>query len=148
MDSRERYKKISTGLGGKLNGFLNEALTDADRLPGKRELKARLEEEFGDTGLNLEKLAETFVDLARRGQDRGTRWGLRGVIQETVIKVVTKLEEDDRLVDVEEHSDEEIAAAVEKADDRYADRAGGELDRKYDQERDEAREILRKAGRL
>jgi hypothetical protein len=35
-----------------------------------------------------------------------------------------------------------------RATDKYSDRIGGELDRKRDQERAEARELLRKAGRL
>jgi hypothetical protein len=38
--------------------------------------------------------------------------------------------------------------AAMRATDKYSDRIGGELDRKRDQERAEARELLRKAGRL
>jgi hypothetical protein len=149
MDQHERHKKLNSELGAKLTNFLGNALVDASDLPGKSALRAMVEEEFGDVaGLDKDKLYDAFVGFAQRGQDRSKRFELRGIIYETVVNVVTKLEEADRLMPVEEASDEEIAAATAKAADPYADRIGGELQRKVDQERAEAREILRKAGQL
>jgi hypothetical protein len=146
MNPNDRYKKISTGLGGQLRTFFQDALRDADHLPGKRELRARIAEQFGETGLNADKLEAAFVEMARRAQNRGSRFNLRQNIDETVFKVVTKLEEEDRLVPVERNSDDEIAAAVDRATDRYADRIGGELDKARDKDATEARELLRRAG--
>ena len=144
MNEQERYAKLTKGTGAKLRNFLNDALRDARYLPGKKELRARIEEEFGDTGLNADKLAEAYVEFARRGQDRRARWGLRGHINETVIKVVTKLEEDDRLMDVPK---EEVIDAGKIAEDtHWADRIGGKLDQARAKEQAEARDLLRKAG--
>jgi hypothetical protein len=148
MHHRERSKKLNSPLGTKLTNFLGNALVDAGDLPSKSTLRAQIAEEFGDVeGISTEKLAEVFVDFAKRGQDRSKRFDLRGHIAEMVVNVVTKLEEADRLMPVpEEPTAEELAAAVEKASDPYADRVGGELARKNDAEIEAARTLVRKAG--
>jgi len=148
MNSRDRHRKLTGDLGTKLRTFFNDALVGARYLPGRRDLRARIEEEFaGYEGvLNLDKLEAAFVDFAKRGQNRGARWGLRGVIDETVVSLVTKIEEADRLIPVEEPTAEEIGAAIETAGDPYADRIGGDIDRQHDQEQAEALEVVRKAG--
>jgi hypothetical protein len=148
MNHHERSKKLNGELGTKLRNFLNDALVDAGDLPSKSALRAQIEEEFGDVeGINPEKLAEVFVDFARRGQDRSKRFDLRGHINETALNIVTKLEEADRLMPVqEEPSAEELEAATAKAADPYADRIGGEIDRAHDAEVEKARAIVRKAA--
>jgi hypothetical protein len=148
MSQQDRHKKLNGPLGSKIKEFLGSALVDAADLPGKTALRARIAEEFGDVeGIDQDKLYDAFLDYARRGQDKSKRWGLRGHIFEVTLNIVTKLEEADRLMPVETETDDEIAAAVEKGLDPYRDRIGGDLDRKRDQERAAAQELLRKAGR-
>jgi hypothetical protein len=146
MDSNTRTRALNSALGTKIKNFLGGALEDADHLPGKAALVAHIEEEFGEVeGIDKTKLFNVYCEMARRGQDPSKRWDLRGHIYDITARVVTKLEEADRLLPREEEEAVDAGEIVEQA--AYGDCIGGDLDRKRDQERAAAQEILRRAGR-
>lgn len=147
MNQSERSRLLRSPVGRKITDLLNDALDDARFLPGKAALRERIAEEFGDVeGVDQDKLYNLFCEMARRGQDRSKRFELRGSIFEIAIKVSGKLEADDRLVPIEEPSDDEVKAAVDKADDPYGNRIGGDLDKERDAERAEAQDLIRRAS--
>lgn len=124
MDQMERTRRLTSGLGQELRNFFNGALADASDLPTKSGLKALIAEKFGDVqGVNPDKLAEAFVEFARRGQDRGARFELRGHVDELVLTLTTRLEEADRLIDVEEDEPVDAASLADEVDG--ADFIGG-----------------------
>jgi hypothetical protein len=149
MNQHDRSKILRSKRGNALRDLAGSLIVDPDMLPTKSELRASIEELYpGDGHEKLRTvLYEKLTKVAEEAQNRKARFVLRGVVDELVIQVEEKLATDDRIVPAQEQpTDEEIAAATEKALDPYADEVGGELRRKADKERDEAREILRKAG--
>jgi hypothetical protein len=148
MDSNTRYRLISTGRGGELRALAQSMIADADRLPTKSELRAAIEEIYpGDEHAKFRAdLAGRLTKVAEEAQNKRNRFTLRGIVDELVIKVETKLADDERLIAPREEEVVDMDAAM-RATDKYSDRVGGELDRKRDQERAAAQELLRKAGR-
>lgn len=143
----DEYKKVSRGLGQEIRNLMGEALVDARYLMGRRELNERLMELLpaDDMAPVRGALATRFKQYAEKGQDRKARFELRGRINEFALHVVTEMEKGDAIVAAQEEEVVDLDAAV-RASDEYSDRIGGKLDRKRDQERAEAQEILRRAG--
>lgn len=145
MNQYDRRRALDSKLGRKLRDFLNDAVTDSRALPGKAALRARIEDEFGDVaGIDQDRLFNLFSEMARRAQEPGTRWDLRQTVTDVTARVVTKLDEADRLVEPDEEESIDVGAIADDID--YSDRIGGDLDRQADRERAEARELLRRAG--
>jgi hypothetical protein len=146
MNHDKRMRILNSERGAALRGLANEMIADADLLPTKTALKAALEEIYPDEGHAKlrEDLYGRLTKVAAEAQNRQARFPLRGIVDELVIQVETKLTDDDRLVPIEE--EEEIDAAALADHVHYGDRVGGELDRAADKERAAELESRRRAG--
>jgi hypothetical protein len=117
--SRAHYARIRSKEGKALRDFFNQALTDADRLPGRKALQQMAEELGQEIGASPKGLAEQFVKYAQQAQrvdgHAGSRFRLRGQIDQLAGALVQKLADEDRIIPVEENTDADIEAAVEQA---------------------------------
>jgi hypothetical protein len=146
MPHQDRMRILTSERGSALRQLANAMITDADAVPPASEVKAALEEIFPDDShakLRAD-LTGRLKKVAEAAQDREARFALRGICDELVIKVETKLVEDDRFIPVPE--EEEIDAFALADDVHYGSKIGGELDRKRDKERAAELESRRRAG--
>lgn len=140
-------QKILSGSGRELRQLANSMLADPDHLPGKTELRkqvAAVLEALNAPESADQRLYDTLVKYAERAKDRRARFTLRQEVDELVIAMVTKLEDDDRLVAVEDEEPIDVASIAD--DVSYSDRVAPDLDRADDQARREAAELRRKLG--
>ena len=102
MNAEERYKALTTGLGGRLRELAHRMLADADLLPGRKELKAIIAElvpdDHDDMSPVRDAIEKRLIELAHKGQDKSERFELRGVSDEWALELAGKLEARDRVV--------------------------------------------------
>ncbi len=117
-----RMKRINSTTGKRLSGFFAQAITDADRLPGRTALKAQIAELASDIpGLDQGKVYDAFVRMAKRSQ-RGSgvsRFQVRGELYELTNVLVERIQAADRLLDPEDDSVDSAAIADAVEDDGY-----------------------------
>lgn len=136
----DRQRRINSDIGVKIRAFFDDALKDADQLPGRAALKARIAEDFGDVpGINADKLGETFVAFARRAQRSeegglGHRFDLKGQIVELTDQLVGKLEAADRIIEVEDDEPVDMTAVADAATDSFGKSEMKAMTRLFDEE--------------
>lgn len=150
MNSRERYRIISTGRGRELRNLAQGMTNHPDDFPTKSGLREALAELYpGDEHAKLrESLFGKLTELAQaRAQGGYDLLELRGIADELVLKVETRLAEEERLVS---SADDELdaKATAQAVLDAHEDATtiNGPNVRRAREERAEALELVRKAG--
>ena len=113
----EKYRMLSTGRGAQLRQIVQSATNDPRGLPTRSELKAALAEVYpGDANAKLrEDLFEKAIKIAEARAAGADVMELRGLADELVVLVETKLADDDRIIPAggqEEADANAIEAAV------------------------------------
>jgi hypothetical protein len=143
--NRDQYRLVANH---PLRAVLQSVTVDARGLPGKAALREQIAEAIPDEGEGFDKLRAALftkaLQFAEEAQDPRRRFELRGKADRLVLEVAEGLRDADRLVPAREEEPVDVDDLA--IDSAYADRIGGDLDRKHDEERAEARELLRKAG--
>lgn len=148
LTSHERHRTLTRGKGRELRDFLNQFITDSDRVPRRSEMLEQLEELLPDrTGLDMSDvrsaLAESAGRIAKAAQDRRGRFELRGRVDELVLKTVAGLDQLDRVAPLPEPEEPVDAGAIADG----VEHAGmTSPDIEWEQERREAAELRRKLG--
>ncbi len=139
--SQEHYRRIQSPTGKSLRAFFEGALTDADQLPGKAALQkeaAELAEQI--PGVNAAKLVEAYTTYARKAQDRGARFRLRGEVLQLAGALVERIEEADRIVPVEPDEVVDLDALADRVEGKDTYWAQQDRERKAALDAAEARQ--------
>jgi len=147
MNANERYRRLTSGVTGELRDLAHQMIADADNLPGRKALRESIAEVLPDASDDVRSaVEESLIALAKKAQDRGARFELRGHVDNWALDVGAKLEAADRIVAGREPEVVDFDAADVAKSLRYKDDIGGEYQRRKDEEQAAALARLKEAG--
>jgi hypothetical protein len=118
MDSRTRYRMLSTGRSGDFRNLVRELTNHPDDFPTKTELRASIEKIYPDAKPEArEAIYGKLVEIAQARANGADLLSLRSVVDEYVLKVDLELTDEDRLIPAEDTEPVDVSGTLTAMDD-------------------------------